>query len=114
MAKGISLGRAARSKRVIRALERKAEKCKAYWESIAPVFGDLPPKRSAPAGDTNPAGEGSYKGSVGVKRIDNGDGSVRFRVFDSDPKAQWIEYGTAHMPEYAPAAKTAAKFRGKR
>ncbi|TDH48492.1 hypothetical protein E2F47_23535 [Mycobacterium eburneum] len=110
MAKGISIGRAARSKRVIRALERKANKCADYWRSIAPVFGDLPPKRAAP-----PEGEaGDYKAAVAVKRIDNGDGSVRFRVYDSDPKAHWIEYGTAHMPEYAPAAKTKAKFRGKR
>lgn len=114
MAKGISIGRAARSKRVIRALERKAERAAEYWSSIAPVFGDLPPKRAEPPEDTNELGAGSYKASIAIKRIDNPDGSARFRVYDSDPKAHWVEYGTAHMPEYAPAAKTIAAMKGKR
>lgn len=110
MAKGISIGRAARSKRVIRALERKATKAQAYWQSIAPVFGDLPPKRPAP-----PEGDvGDYKAAVKIKKITNPDGSVRFRVYDDDPKAHWVEWGNAHMPEYAPAAKTIAAFKGKR
>ena len=97
----------ARSKRVVRRLELKATRMRDYWESIAPVFGDRPPHRSAP-----PEGEaGDYKASVHVKKIVNDDGSVRFRVYDSDPKASWIEFGTAHMPEYAPAQKTKEAFR---
>lgn len=107
MAKGISIGRAARSPKVIRALELKAGRVRDYWESIAPVFGDLPPHRAAP-----PEGSaGDYKAAVKVMKITNPNGSVRFRVYDDDPKAHWIEYGTSHMPEYAPAAKTKEAFR---
>jgi hypothetical protein len=68
-----------------------------YWQSIAPVG-----KKAD--GDENP---GQYRDSIHVER--HGEG---FHVLSDDFKAYWIEFGTSHMPEYAPAQKTAEHFGG--
>jgi hypothetical protein len=72
--------------------------------SIAPVFGDLPPHRGAPAeGDV-----GEYRDSIHVEDV-HGHPDVR-RVISRDKKAIWIETGTRHMPEYAVFTRAAALF----
>ena len=102
----VSWGRKAlKSKKVAAGVEKKAAKVEAYWKSIAPVFGDRPPKRAAPSHGS----AGAYRDSITTKMMD-GD-TPRARVSDGDFKAKWIEFGNAHMPEYAPLAKTKAKFR---
>ena len=95
-----------KSKKVQAGVEKKAEKVAAYWQSIAPVFGDKPPKRAAPSHGS----PGDYKASISIEDHPNGDVPGK-RVKDTDFKANWIEFGSAHMPEYAPRAKTRAKFR---
>lgn len=95
-----------RSKKVAAGVEKKAEKVKEYWESIAPVFGDKPPHRDAPSHGA----VGAYKASISIEDHPNGDVPGK-RVKDTDFKAKWIEYGSSHMPTYAPRAKTRAKFR---
>lgn len=85
----------------------EAKKGADYAKSIAPVFGDLPPKRGEPG-----LGEpGDYKESIGTKHMSTAKVPT-WRVFSDDPKAIWIELGSTHMPEYAVFAKMAAYFGG--
>lgn len=86
---------------VMHELHQLADKVCEQVKEETPVFGDLPPKRSAPAeGDI-----GDARNAVHVEP--HGDD---YRVISRDPKAVWIEIGTAHMPEYAPFTKAAAMF----
>lgn len=95
-----------KSKKVQDGVEKKAEKVQAYWQSIAPVFGDKPPHRAAPKYGQ----PGAYRDSIKIKDRPEGFTPGK-RVTDTDFKARWIEFGSAHMPPYAPAAKTSARFR---
>lgn len=91
----------------IGALKAKADEIADHWKGIAPVFGDRPPKREAP-----PYGgaEGEYRDSIRAEPFRKKDGMPAYRVGTDDYRALWIELGTKHMPEYAPATKTAALF----
>jgi hypothetical protein len=80
-------------------LNNTANKMAEYWRSLAPVG-------TADEGDENP---GAYRDSIHVERAETFDGFV---VQADDFKSHWIEFGSRHMPEYAPAAKTAAAFGG--
>lgn len=93
-----------RGKKTEAAVRRKAERVVEYWQSIAPVFGDLPPKRKHPPYGGSP---GDYRDSIQILEEDNG----RIRVAATDYKAAWIEFGSAHMPKYAPLAKVKARFK---
>ena len=85
-------------------LDKFAKEVADYAKSIAPVFGDQPPKRGEPG-----IGEpGDYRDSIAVERI--AAKVPTRRVISRDPKAIWIELGSRHMPEYAVLAKTAAYF----
>lgn len=79
---------------IIAAKLELAEEAAEYWRSIAPV-GD-------PAVDPH---SGAYRDSIHVEQ--KGD---KVYVVASDPKAHWIEYGTEHMPEYAPRQRTETQF----
>lgn len=103
---GIDIARAAKNRKVQKRMEKKAREVQEYWRSISPVFGDRPPKRDAPMFGY----PGFYRDSVQLKKIEGKGGAAKWRVFDKDRKASWIEYGSKHMPEYAPKAKTKARF----
>lgn len=103
---GIDFSKVLKGPKVADAVHSKADKVKEYWQSIAPVFGDKPPHRSAPAYGS----PGDYKDSINVKDVGGGEDGARSRVGTSDFKAKWIEYGNKHMPPYAPLAKTKARF----
>jgi hypothetical protein len=100
------LSKVLKGPKVAAAVQAKAGKVQEYWQSIAPVFGDRPPHRSAPSYGS----PGAYKDSIHVTDA-GGDGEARARVGTSDFKAKWIEFGNKHMPPYAPLAKTKARFR---
>ena len=87
-----------------RHLDKFAREVAEYAKSIAPVFGDRAPRRSAPA-DGEP---GDYRDSIHVENR----GVGKRRVIADDFKAIWIEVGTTHMPEYAVFEKTAQHFGG--
>lgn len=88
-------------------VDKLAHEVADYAKSIAPVFGDQPPKRGEPG-----VGEpGDYKESIGVEAAPGAKTPAR-RVISRDPKAIWVELGSRHMPEYAVFAKTAAHFGG--
>lgn len=101
----MNLHKVLKSNKVKAAVEKKAAAVEAYWQSIAPVFGDKPPHRAAPASGA----PGAYRDSITTEDLSDADGP-RIRVKDTDFKAKWIEFGNAHMPPYAPRAKTKAKF----
>lgn len=103
-----TVGKILKSKKVTAATRAKAEAVQTYWKSIAPVFNaaDRKEHRQAPE-----YGEpGAYRDSITITDISDDDGPG-FRVGPTDFKARWIEFGNAHMPEYAPKAKVLAKFR---
>jgi hypothetical protein len=88
-----------RSARVRAGVAAKTKEVQEYWESIAPVLGDKPPHRS---GDSDGIGEqaGAYKGSIKTKLRLHASGYLVGRVYNTDPKAHWLEYGSAHNPEH--------------
>jgi hypothetical protein len=103
------LDKVMKSEKVHKAVDAKAAKVQEYWQSIAPVF-DVNDKakehRAAP-----PYGDpGAYRDSITVVDMSDESG-FRDRVKPTDFKAKWIEFGSAHMPTYAPMAKTKAQFR---
>lgn len=108
-AKGVSqaqIDKIMRSPKVMAATMAKAKEVQYFWQDIAPIYGDRPPKRRAPTfGHV-----GSYRDSIVVQDTSD-DSGVSARVVALDWKARMIEYGNAHMPEYAPLAKVKAKFR---
>lgn len=81
-------------------LKELAEKARNYARSIAPV--------GSPAdGDEHP---GQYRDSIDVEKIDDGPG---WRLFASDNKAHWIEYGNAHgMPRYQVLTRAVEQIQG--
>ncbi|BCP41432.1 hypothetical protein MINTMi27_15250 [Mycobacterium intracellulare] len=85
-----------------------AERVRDYWQSIAPEYGDRPPKHDPPTvyGTNWP---GDYRESIEVHEDSDG---VVYVGSDFAPLADWIEYGNEHMPEYAPGMQTLAHFGG--
>lgn len=97
---------------VVAAKEAKAEEVREYWASIAPVWGDRDPR-----GATTPTETGSgqivdaYEGELANSiHVESKDGHVR--VGSATKIAIFAEYGTEHIPEYAPAQKTVEHFNG--
>ncbi|MBZ4574702.1 hypothetical protein [Mycobacterium avium] len=88
------------------ALDEFCDKIIAHAKGLAPVFGDLPPKRDEPGiGDPQ-----DYKNSI--RQLPGHRKPGHRRVGSDDPKAVWIEFGSRHMPEYAVFTKTAKFFGG--
>jgi hypothetical protein len=96
----------ARNPEVLKGLEHLANEVKDYWQALAPVFDEDRDRRKAPPNDE----PGAYRDSIHVEMIRKKDGQPGAMVGTNDYKAIWIEVGTAHMPEYAPATKTAHYF----
>lgn len=96
----------ARDPKLIKELEDHGAEIRDYWKALAPVFDGDKDRRKTPG-----LGEpGDYKGSIHTELVRRKDGKPGMRVGTNDPKAIWIEVGTAHMPEYAPATQTAHHF----
>jgi len=92
-------------------VQRLAEQLRDAVQSHAPVFTGKPiDRRDEPA-----QGEiGEYRDSIHVEWVttSDSDGLPVARVISKDMKAAWIEFGSAHMPEYAPFTKAAEEFGG--
>lgn len=98
-------GEALTLREVEEGLDRMGDDVCEYAQSIAPVFGDLPPKRDSPPFDE----PGGFRDSIHVEKPHAG---VRRIISRLDPLALWAELGTIHMPEYATFSKTAEHFGG--
>src|SRR5581483_7802454 len=96
------LDKVLKSDKVHKAVDAKAAAVQEYWRSIAPVFDVANPAKehrtSPPYG-----APGAYRDSITVADLSDDDG-IRERVKPTDFKSKWIEFGTSHMPEYAPMA----------
>ena len=86
---------------VVKEAQRKAKE-------LAPVFGDLPPRRESPPNGGSP---GDYRDSIVIENV-KGKPHVR-RLISRDYKAIWIEIGTRHMPEYAVFTNIASMYGAK-
>ena len=91
-------------------VQKLAEQLQEAVKSYAPVFGDRPPRRESPADGS----VGEFRDSIEITWVTTSDsgGLPVARVISKDIKAVWIEYGSAHMPEYAPFTKAAAELGG--
>ena len=91
---------------IIKGLQDLAHQVEDYWKALAPVFDEERDHRKTPGiGDP-----GDYRDSIHTEPIRLKSGRAAMLVGTNDPKAIWIEVGTARMPEYAPATKTAHYF----
>lgn len=91
------------------ALQKRAAAVLDYWKSVAPVFDPSDPRehRTTPSRGA----PGDYRDSIVAEDHEREDGVPYVRIKATDFKAKWIEYGSSHMPEYAPASKTRARYR---
>jgi hypothetical protein len=96
----------ARNPEVIKGLEELAHQVEDYWKALAPVFDETRDRRASPPNDD----PGAYRDSIHTELIRTKEGLPAARVGTNDYKAVWIEFGSLHMPEYAPATKTAHYF----
>lgn len=83
----------------------RATKARDYWRSIAPVGTH---EHTLKSGHVDKPGD--YRDSIQIEYRRLPNGVMAARIVAKDYKAAWIEYGSKHMPEYAPRAKTAAQF----
>lgn len=98
----------AESSDIARAVLDQAAEMRDYWKGLAPVFsGGSRDRRSTPPNDGKP---GDYRDSIHVETLTDKFGWPGARIISADYKAAWIEMGTRHMPEYAPATATAHHF----
>lgn len=86
------------------AKKAKAEEVAEYWKSIAPVYGDKPPKHNPPTIDW------PHEYADSIKVVDD-HGTVSVGT-DLTPLADWLEYGSEHNPEHGYGARTLAHFGG--
>lgn len=92
------------------ALAHKAEEVREmwieYWESF-----DHPHSRVHTLRSGYVERPGDYSNSIRIKFMSHGR-FMKARVTAHDFKAHWIEYGSSHMPEFAPRAAMLAYFGG--
>lgn len=83
----------------------KAREVQEYWKSIAPVNKT---GKAHDLGDGQVDEPGDYRDSIKVRyRTDDG---FYAEVYTNDPKARWLEYGTAHNPEHGYAQRVKDHF----
>lgn len=93
-------------------LMRRAEEVRQFWVDYWEAF-DHPESREHTLRSGYVERPGDYAKSIKVKFIEAGvDGIMKARVTAHDYKAHWIEYGSVHMPEFAPRAATLSYFGG--
>lgn len=99
---------------VYAAKQAKAAEVADYWRSIAPHWGDNPPKGKQPPSGLGQGGTGvpnypdDYAASIKVMRH---DGTVAVGT-ELMPLAAFLEYGTEKTPAFACGARTLAAFGG--
>jgi hypothetical protein len=93
-------------------LMKRAEEVRQFWVDYWESF-DHPYSREHTLRSGYVERPGDYSKSIKVKFIEASGGQLfKARVTAHDYKAHWIEYGSTHMPEFAPRAATLAHFGG--
>lgn len=93
-------------------LMKRAEEVRQFWVDYWEAF-DHPYSREHTLRSGYVERPGDYSASIKVKFIEASGGHLfKARITAHDYKAHWIEYGSAHMPEFAPRAATLAHFGG--
>lgn len=98
-----------RSVRVRAGVIAKTKEVQEYWESIAPELGDKPTHGHDDI-DGFSEDKGTYKKSIKTKLRLHFSGYLTGRVYNTDPKAHLLEYGSIHNPEYGYLQKVKSHF----
>ena len=112
LGKGVIEAELATSPEIAIHLMKKAEEVRQYWIDYWESF-DHPFSRVHTLRSGYVERPGDYSDSIKVKFMPSaGKHLMKARVTAHDYKAHWIEYGSAHMPEFAPRAATLEYFGG--
>lgn len=84
---------------VIMMTEKVRDTWQEIWDEAEPV-------------GKHPYETGSYRESIRCEYVTKPSGYFHGVVRTRDPKAHWLEYGTARTPEFAPARRTVDYFNG--
>jgi hypothetical protein len=101
----------AQSPAVHAGLIARAEEVKKYWVEYWESF-DHPYSREHTLKSGYVERPGDYSESVKVEYMKSKTGLPKARVSANDYKAFWIEYGSKHMPKFAPRQATLDHFGG--
>jgi hypothetical protein len=93
------------------AVHKRAEEAREFWVDYWESF-DHPYSREHALRSGYMEKPGDYSKSIKVKFMKTADGAPMARITAHDFKAKWIEYGSAHMPTFAPRAATVSHFGG--
>lgn len=93
-------------------LMKRAEEVRTFWVDYWEAF-DHPESRTHTLRSGYVENPGDYAASIKVKFIEAVGGQLfKARITAHDYKAHWIEYGSRHMPPFAPRAATLSYFGG--
>jgi hypothetical protein len=90
---------------------RLAEEARQFWIEYWEAF-DHPFSREHALRSGYVEKPGDYSNSIKIKFGKTADGQPKARITAHDYKAHWIEYGSKHMPPFAPRAATVSAFGG--
>ncbi|MCV7422993.1 hypothetical protein H7K45_20785 [Mycobacterium yunnanensis] len=96
---------------VLAAVMERAAEARQFWVDYWEAF-DHPYSRTHTLRSGYVENPGDYANSIRVKFMRTPEGAPMARITAHDYKAHWIEYGSAHMPEFACRAATVAHFGG--
>lgn len=101
----------AESAEIQAALRERAEEVRQFWIDYWEAF-DHPHSRTHTLRSGYVENPGDYSKSIRIEYMESGTGFMKARITAHDYKAHWIEYGSRHMPEFAPRAATLDHFGG--
>lgn len=101
----------AESAEVLKAVMDRAREAREYWIDYWLSF-DHPFSREHTLRSGYVEKPGDYENGIRVKFLRTPEGLPMARVTSHDYKSAWVEYGSSHMPEFAPRAATVAHYGG--
>jgi hypothetical protein len=96
---------------VAEGVSRRADEAREFWVDYWESF-DHPFSREHALKSGYVEKPGDYSESIKIKEGRTKDGAPMATVGSRDYKAHWIEYGSSHMPPFAPRAATVSEFEG--
>jgi hypothetical protein len=96
---------------VIHAVMEKTEEAREFWVSYFEAF-DHPWSREHQLRSGYVERPGDYVKGIRIRYMKTAEGLTMGRITATDYKSHWIEFGSRHMPPFAPRAATVAHFGG--